>query len=46
LYAEKSLDGYHVMLPNIKGEESLINVEFLFNAVISFSEKIQSKEGR
>lgn len=44
LYAEKTLNGYAVILPNVTAEESLINLEFLFNAVIFSPEKIKIKE--
>lgn len=44
LYAEKALGGYQVVLSNTTHEESFINLEFLFNAVIFSPEKIQIKE--
>lgn len=44
LYAEKVLGGYSVILPNTTAEESPLNLEFLFNAVIFSPEKIKIKE--
>lgn len=43
LYAEKTLVDQAVILPNINHEESQINLEFLFNAVIFSPEKIKIK---
>ena len=33
LYAESSLKGYSVVMQNKSGEESKVNLEYLFNAV-------------
>ena len=42
LYAEKQLKGYSLLKPNLTGTESGINLELLFNAVISSADKMRS----
>ena len=41
LYVQPSVHGNSVILPNRYGEESPLNLELLFNALLTESEKIQ-----
>lgn len=40
LYAESSLGGFHAMVPNEDGDESKVDLELLFNGVLTEKEKI------
>lgn len=42
LYAESSLKGHSIVVENITGEESKVNLEYLFNAVTGNPEKAKS----
>lgn len=42
LYAQPSVQGHSVILPNTEGRESNLNLELLFNATLAEKEKIQS----
>ena len=42
LYVAPSLQGYHALLPNDGEEETTLNLETLFNAVLEHPEKIDS----
>lgn len=40
LYAESSLGGFHAMVPNADGSDSKVDLELLFNGVLTEKEKI------
>ncbi|WP_437922204.1 ABC transporter ATP-binding protein [Sphingobacterium sp. LRF_L2] len=40
IYAEQSLGGYHAILPNREGDDSKLDLELLFNAVLQKKENI------
>jgi len=42
LYISPSFQGYNVILPNVAGEESILNLETLFNAVLENPDKIKT----
>jgi ABC-2 type transport system ATP-binding protein len=42
LYISPSFKGYNVLLPNGEGEESVLNLETLFNAVLENPDKIKN----
>ena len=41
LYIQPSMYGNSVIVPNVTGEESTLNLELLFNALLTEREKIQ-----
>lgn len=41
IYAEPSLSGYHVMVPNYHNEDSKLDLELLFNAVLAEKNKLK-----
>ena len=42
IYSEKQLGGYHTISENIKGLDTEINLETLFNAILTQKQKIQA----
>ena len=46
LYMQPSVQGYSVILPNMYGEESKMNLEVLFNAMLAERVKMQAMFNR
>lgn len=42
IYSEKALGGYHALLPNVLQEDSKLDMELLFNAILSEKAKFKS----
>lgn len=42
IYSEKNLNGYNALIPNINNLDTHVNLEFLFNALLTNKQKIQA----